>query len=327
MIWKLLKLLTTLAIFFPIIVSEHGDCQAVYNYRAKLQPPPLEIVKLDERLYLAKGEWGSNVGFFVGDDGVFVIDAKATEQGTRRVIDEISKITRKPITKIVFTHSDSDSVNGYGAYPRTAELIMSMKSLEELSAGLETYLEMNAPIDIYASGGELKLQPALSFDGQLNIRAGSTRVELLQFGRAHTSGDTVVCFPDKGVAFVGDLVFVDNDPLVQDRKNGSTFGLVTSLSILLNKRPPIRTFVPSHADPLGPDKLKMIVNWMEEIQAKVATLVDAGKTYDEVKKAFGLREPPEANGAWVWPPFALKVYLELAKRKNIENLKTIKHEN
>ncbi len=302
-----------------------GDGKAqVYNYRTKQKPPPFEIVKLENNLYMAKGEWGVNVGFFIGDDGVFVIDAKATEKGTKKVVEGISKMTRKPIVKIVFTHSDSDCFNGYGAYPKSAEIIVGRNTLKELSSDMDTYLEMDAPIAIYESRPKLNLKPAISFDGQLNIRFGSEQIELIQYGRAHTSGDTVVCFPDKRVAFIGDLVFVDRDPLIQDRKGGYSFGLVTSLSALLTKEPAIQTFVPGHADPIGREKLEEIVKSIEETQAKVMELLDAGKPLEEVKRAFNIQDPPEEEGYWIWPPLALKVYLELTKKQNLENLMTIK---
>jgi len=35
----------------------------VLNYRTKQKPPPLEIIKVANGIYMAKGEWGSNVGF------------------------------------------------------------------------------------------------------------------------------------------------------------------------------------------------------------------------------------------------------------------------
>ena len=301
-----------------------GRDDQIFNYREKKDPPPFQLETLADGLYLAKGEWGANVGAFVGEDGVFVIDAKATVKGTQKVVDAIAKISGKPITRIVFTHSDSDCVNGYGAYPAKADLIIGLKALNELMNDLETYLEMDAPIGIYDPRPKFKLKPALAFSGELRLRAGSEPIELIQHSRAHTAEDTSVCFPDKGIAFIGDLAFSDRDPLIQDRKGGMTFGLVTALTTLLEREPPIRLFVPSHAEPMSRDEIQALVGFIKETYTKVAALVDAGKSENEVKQVFGIKEPPKKEGLWMWPPLAMKIYLELAKKSSLNELRTTK---
>jgi glyoxylase-like metal-dependent hydrolase (beta-lactamase superfamily II) len=298
-------------------VPSSGRDNQVFNYREKKDPPPFQLVTLTDGLYLAKGEWGANVGAFVGKDGVFVIDAKATVKGTQKVVDAIAKISAKPITRIVFTHSDSDCVNGYGAYPSKADVIIGLKALNQLTNGLETYLEMDAPIGIYDPPPDFRIKPALAFSGELHLRIGSEPIELIQHRRAHTAEDTTVFFPDKGIAFIGDLAFSGRDPLIQDRKGGMTFGLVTALTTLLEKEPPIRLFVPSHAEPMSRDEIQALVKYVKEIYAKVTELVDAGKNEDEVKQIFGIKEPPKEEGLWMWPPLAMKVYLELAKKRSM----------
>jgi glyoxylase-like metal-dependent hydrolase (beta-lactamase superfamily II) len=305
----------------PLAGGREGQ---IFNYRDKKEQPPLLVATLKENLYLVKGEWGANVGVFVGADGVLVIDAKATEKGTRKVIDAIAKLTGKPITRIVFTHSDSDCVNGYGAYPARADVIIGLKTLNAVTAGLETYLEMDAPIGIYEPPPKLKIKPVLAFSGELRMPVGSEPIELIQHSRAHTAEDTSVCFPDKGIAFIGDLAFSGRDPLIQDRKGGTTFGLVTALTALLERQPPIRLFVPSHAEPMSRDDIQAIIGFIKEIHAKVTGLVDAGKSEDEVRQAFGIQEPPKKEELWMWPPLAMKVYLELAKRSRLNEMRTIK---
>jgi glyoxylase-like metal-dependent hydrolase (beta-lactamase superfamily II) len=314
------------SIGFPVVCaaalislgSPAGSPQ-VFNYFGGGRKPDLEILKMGGGLYLAKGEWGANVGFFVGDDGVFVIDSKATAGATRKVVKEIRKITSKPITKVAFTHSDSDCFNGYDVYPDTAEIICSLKCRQELAGGYWTFLEMNAPSDIYSLGPTSRamphFDPAVSFEGQLNVRFGSEAIELFQHGPAHTSGDVIISFPARGLAFIGDLVFVAHDPLIQSEKGGYSFGLVRTLSILLKIQPEIRTFIPSHADPIGREELGAILQSIEDIQAAVQAMVDQGKTLADVKRAFCIYNPPKGAGNWLWPSLAVTVYRELTERR------------
>jgi glyoxylase-like metal-dependent hydrolase (beta-lactamase superfamily II) len=321
---KAIRFVLAAILTLPFVPSAAGSDGQIYNFREKKDPPSFELVTLVDGLYIAKGEWGANVGVYIGEDGVFVIDAKATVKGTRRVVDAIAKISGKPITRIVFTHSDSDCVNGYGAYPAKADVIIGIKTQKDIMDGLETYLEMDAPIGIYDPRPTFKVRPALVFSGEIRLRAGSEPIELIQQSRAHTVEDTSVCFPDKGIAFIGDLAFSGRDPMIQDRKGGMTFGLVMALTTLLERQPPIRLFVPSHAEPLSRGDIEALVVYMKETYTKVAALVDAGKSEDEVKQAFAIKDPQKKDGLWMWPPFAMKVYLELSKKRILKEQQTTK---
>jgi glyoxylase-like metal-dependent hydrolase (beta-lactamase superfamily II) len=285
----------------------------VYNYLGRHKKPPLEIVKLGGGLYVAEGEWGSNVGFYVANNEVLVIDSKVTKDATKKVIEEIRKITKSPITRVIFTHSDPDSFNGREAYPDKAEIICSSRVVYDYKKNATVYLEMNAPIEVYSSWPKSDFVPAMTFEGRLNLRIGREEVRLLNFGPAHTGGDMVIWYPAAHVAFVGDLVFVERDPLIQDQKNGNSFGLVRALSILLELTPEIRTFIPSHADPVGREVVKQSLKYIEEIQSRVTVMFEAGKSLEDVKKGFGVMERPQDAGAWVWPTLAVTVYRELSR--------------
>jgi glyoxylase-like metal-dependent hydrolase (beta-lactamase superfamily II) len=296
-----------------------AEAQQVFNYFARNEPPALDIADLGRGLYLAKGEWGVNVGFLVGADGVLVIDSKATYSASKKVVKEIRKITSKPITKVIFTHSDSDCFNGYEAYPETAEIICSAKCRQELANGMWTLLEMNAPSGLYSSEVTARpmpeFHPAIAFDGRMTIRFGAEDIELIACGPAHTGGDVAVLFPARGVAFIGDLVFVHHEPLVQSYKGGYSFGLVTALSMLLAVNPEIRTFIPGHADPVGREELKEILRSLEETQAKVLAMFDEKKSLEDVKAAFQVPVPPKGEGDWIWPSLAVTTFRELTERR------------
>ncbi len=61
------------------------------------QAPPLRLEKISDRLYQILGGRGANGGFYIGDNGVLVIDTKQTQESVASTIAEIQKITDKPI--------------------------------------------------------------------------------------------------------------------------------------------------------------------------------------------------------------------------------------
>jgi glyoxylase-like metal-dependent hydrolase (beta-lactamase superfamily II) len=58
--------------------------------------------------------------------------------------------------------------------------------------------------------------PTLVFERHLALWMGKLRVELMQLGRGHTKGDTVVWLPQEKILFSGDLVEYDATPYTGD---------------------------------------------------------------------------------------------------------------
>ncbi len=58
--------------------------------------------------------------------------------------------------------------------------------------------------------------PTLTFSGKMTLWLGKLEVQLLQLGRGHTKGDTVVWLPSERILFSGDLVEFDATPYAGD---------------------------------------------------------------------------------------------------------------
>ena len=58
--------------------------------------------------------------------------------------------------------------------------------------------------------------PTITFVGKMTLWLGKLEVQILQLGRGHTKGDTVVWLPQERVLFSGDLVEFDATPYAGD---------------------------------------------------------------------------------------------------------------
>ncbi len=67
------------------------------SFAQQRQAAPLKLEKISDRLYQILGGRGANGGFYIGDNGVLVIDTKQTQESVASTIAEIQKITDKPI--------------------------------------------------------------------------------------------------------------------------------------------------------------------------------------------------------------------------------------
>src|SRR5579884_2672854 len=100
-----------------------GGC-AVLAMAQGPAPAPFMTHQLKPNVYWIEGG-GGNSGVIVGDKGVIVIDAKTSAAGGKELLDDIAKITPKPVTTVIETHSDSDHINGLAAFPTSGIAIIA----------------------------------------------------------------------------------------------------------------------------------------------------------------------------------------------------------
>lgn len=252
--------------------------------------------KLAENVYLVKGGL-ANTGFIVGES-VTAIDAQMTAGDAEKMIAEIKKTTPKPITRVILTHSDGDHVNGITGFPKGLEIISSNGAKEEMAK------EFKAP-------NAQDYFPTRTFAEKLELGTGADRIQLTHFGPAHTSGDIVVFLPAQKLAFVGDLVFIGRDPLIHRHKGGSSAGVVKNLKAMLALD--ADRFVPGHGDVLTKADIEGAMKSLEDRQQKVKQLINEGKSLDEVKQAFGIKDGPP--GGMRFPSLVEVIYLEFSGKK------------
>ena len=265
------------------------------------QAPTLSIEKVKGNIYLVSGGSGANAGFFVGEKEVFLIDVKMSPDSARQMFDGINKLSSLPVTTIILTHSDGDHVNGFPGVPKGLKIIAHEQCLRELEKAAEEQPFLKDYL------------PNQTFSSEKILSSGAAVIDLRNYGPAHTSGDTVVYLPGGNVAFVGDLAFIGRDPLIHRRKNGNSFGLVKTLKAILDHKPEIETFVPGHGGLLTRTDIDGLIKSIEEKQSQIKVMAAESRTLDEVKKAFGVTDPPA--GGMRFPSLAEVIYQELTEGK------------
>jgi len=278
---------------------------AFYIYSAQQsQPqwPSPSIEKIKDNIYMAKGGVGANTGFFIGSKGVLAIDSKMTADASKQVVAEIAKLTPLPVVTMVLTHSDLDHVNGLNGFPQGMKIIAHEQTKMDMAKAF-------AEPSLQALQAYL---PNQTFTDKTVLDFGGEAIQLLHFGPAHTSGDVVVYFPKEKVAFVGDLAFIGRDPLIHRQKGGTSFGLVKNLGEILKLDADV--LISGHSDPLNKSQVEELMRSIEDKQAKVKALVAEGKSLDEVKAAFNIKDEPSPSGRR-WPSLVEIIYQELTEKK------------
>ena len=263
------------------------------------QQAAITAEKIADNIYIVKGGV-ANAGFVVGEKEVVAFDAEMTADSAQKMIDEIKKVTPNPLTRIILTHSDGDHVSGLTGFPKGLEIISNVQAKNEMA---EAFKAPNAQaLQAYL--------PTKTFTDKMDLTIAPERIQLLHLGPAHTSGDAIVFFPDKKLAFVGDLVFIGRDPLIHRQKGGTSTGLIKTLKAILELN--ADRFVPGHGNVLGKSDIEAAMKSLQEKQDKVRLLIKEGKSLDEVKTAFGIPSAPAKPGGFSFPSLVEVIYLELS---------------
>jgi glyoxylase-like metal-dependent hydrolase (beta-lactamase superfamily II) len=188
--------------------------------QADLEEKKITFEQLSEHAWAYTAEGDPNTGIVIGDDAVLVADTQATPAMAADVIRRIRKVTDKPIKYVVLTHYHAVRVLGAAAYG--AQQIIASQDTRDLivERGEQDKASEIGRFPRLFRNGETVPQgltwPTVTFTGKMTLWLGKLEVQLLQLGRGHTKGDTVVWLPQERTLLSGDLVEFDATPYAGD---------------------------------------------------------------------------------------------------------------
>ncbi len=184
-----------------------------------------------------------NAAIIVLGDNVLVVDTHSKPSAARALIEQIKKVTDKPVRYVVNTHFHWDHYQGNQAYPSSwpagVEIISSHatreniehrgiprvkyeiatmpKEIEKLKADLAAATDPDQKQELQnnlqqaeAYLAELRSMqitlPTLTFDRSLILHRKARTVQILWLGNGHTNGDVWVYLPKEKIIFCGDAL-------------------------------------------------------------------------------------------------------------------------
>jgi len=268
---------------------------------------PLQVMPLTGGVYWVSGGAGGNTGFVVGTDGVVVIDAKMTADSAKAMLAEIAKVTPKPVTHVILTHSDGDHVNGLVGFPKNLTIVAHENCKDEMKEVLDA-MGSAAPPALAALRDYLPTK-AIAKDEDMTI--DGVRLRLLHVAAAHTSGDLMVYLPAQNILFAGDLLAAPGHfPLIHEEKHGSAEGWAANMkeAVALHAA----TYVGGHGDVQTQATVEKSLADTSAREKEVARLFAQGKSLTEVKQAVGDKDNPQFGAL---PTFTQIVYRELSAKQ------------
>jgi glyoxylase-like metal-dependent hydrolase (beta-lactamase superfamily II) len=269
---------------------------------AQQQPQALSVQQLTNDVYVVTGG-GGNSGVVIGADGVVVIDAKTSPESGKALLAEIAKLTRKPVTDVILTHSDGDHVNGLASFPSGVHVIAQEGCRNEMRAALDAGGRGAPPADH---------MPTKVITGDLErVTLDGVAFELHHWAPAHTSGDLVVYLPAQKIVFTGDIIASNRpDTLIHLEKHGSSSGWITTVQGVLRLN--ADRFVPGHGDVQTKADVESRLASVTRKREQIAALVKEGRSLDEIRTAVGDPAPAAGARGGGFASFTEVVYRELS---------------
>ena len=176
---------------------------------ADLEEKKITFDRLADGVYAFTAEGDPNTGVVIGDEGVMVIDARATPVLARELMDYIATVTDLPVTHVMLTHYHAVRVLGASGYPTrtimasqdTWDLIVE-RGQQDMDSEIGRFPRLFQAVETIPG----LTWPTVVIDGVLRMKFGGRWLEIRQVGRGHTKGDTIVWLPDDRILFAGDLV-------------------------------------------------------------------------------------------------------------------------
>ncbi|SFM33964.1 MBL fold metallo-hydrolase [Variovorax sp. OV329] len=188
--------------------------------QADLEEKKVTFSQISEHAWAYTAEGDPNTGIIIGDDAVLVADTQATPAMAADVIRRIREVTDKPIKYVVLTHYHAVRVLGASAYqPQqiiasqdTYDLIVE-RGEQDKASEIGRFPRLFSNVETVPPG---MTWPTMTFTGKMTLWLGKLEVQLLQLGRGHTKGDTIVWLPGEKALLSGDLVEFGATPYAGD---------------------------------------------------------------------------------------------------------------
>jgi glyoxylase-like metal-dependent hydrolase (beta-lactamase superfamily II) len=173
---------------------------AVSVVHAQPQRPPFQTTKVEgtDNVYIFRNG-GHQSMFIVTNDGVIATDpiAYGKPDGGKLYVEEIRKVSDKPIKYLIYSHHHYDHVAGGQAFKDAGAKIVAHKRTKERLAVLK---DPATPL------------PDETFEKSRTIKLGGTSLELHYLGLNHSDSNLVMRLPKEKLVFIVDTIPVGAFP-------------------------------------------------------------------------------------------------------------------
>ncbi len=261
------------------------------------QPQALATRQVKPGLYLITGA-GANTEVRVTNEGLIVVDGKLPgDQNFNNLMEQIKSVSNQPVKYLIVTHHHQDHTGNNDKFLAAGVPVVGH---ENVKSNLATYQAKPLPAS-----------PNVTYPGkEYTVRVDGAEAQVYHFGRAHTSGDSVVYFPDLKVVCVSDVVTTGMTGPLADYAGGGSFAEWPQVLDDILKLD-FDTAIAGNGDPLTKADVQAYKTKMETFLSRAREAVAKGVSKDQLMAQINTDDLG-------WKPRAPQVdafYAELSRSK------------
>lgn len=222
---------------------------------------------------------GGNIGLFIGEDGIFLIDDQYAPL-TERIVAAIREKSDLPIRFLVNTHMHPDHTGGNENFGRMGTLIFGHDNVRSQMAAADFAEE----------------PPLITFSEDMSFHINGETVHVFKVPNAHTNGDVFIKFEGSNVVHTGDVYRTTTFPYIDMANGGSFLGTIEALEVLIDVSDDNTRIVPGHGVVSNAGEVEAVHQMLTVIRERVQNAVDEGKSLQEIQAA-GLTAEYDARWA------------------------------
>ncbi|MCF2873127.1 MULTISPECIES: MBL fold metallo-hydrolase [unclassified Tenacibaculum] len=235
---------------------------------------------------------GGNIGLFIGDESVFMIDDQFAPL-TNKILAKVKEISEKPIKYLVNTHWHGDHTGGNENMKKHDVLIFSQENVRKR---MSTDQKVRGRLKKASSKEAL---PVITYTKDMNFHINGENILVSHVHNAHTDGDSHIYFLNSNVIHMGDTYFQGKFPFIDLDSGGSIDGYIASIDKVLLMSNDKTVIIPGHRGLSTKDELKVYKKMLVTLRNRVQKSIDKGKTLTEVSNDEDItKEYKDEYGGW-----------------------------
>jgi len=278
----------------------------------QFESSPLKATSLDKGIWMFSGD-GGNVTAIAAEGNTLLIDS-GVDSRVSELSDVIFKATRRPITRLMNTHWHFDHTGGNVFFGSGGVTIIAQENVKKRLSSVQ-----NVPF-IGLRDGRYPTQalPTVTYSISMTLRQDGQHLTLVNYGPAHTDGDTIIYISPANVAVVGDIFSNHLYPIIDLASGGSIDGMIHSLDQILAQTDEQTKIVPGHGPVATRSDLQDYRDMLVQVRQHIKVLIAEGKTIDEAVAAAPTKDFDAKWGDGYVPPdvFTSMVFTSLIDSRN-----------
>jgi cyclase len=229
--------------------------------------PAVSKIGSDLYAYISDNDGSANSTFLVGQKGILVVDSGLDAKEGGKLLQAIRRVSQLPVSFVVNTHYHPDHQGGNAVVGPAATII-------------STDFTRSQTQNLIKSGPAFSaLRPAdATFSHAATVHVDPYIIEIYFAGKAHTSGDALVYFPQQQAIATGDLFLNRSSPAMDQ---GSVSNWIKALNDVLRK--PLLVAIPGHFELATKTDVERFRNYLNDLYTQVKVLKSSGASLEQTK--------------------------------------------